>query len=86
VDVPDRAPNPEQLCWASELRDILVRTLKERFDLADGVCIPYVDGLSIKETAQLLNLSQEAVKARLWRVRSHTFANVLPNPSTSGVP
>src|ERR1700747_2736795 len=21
VDVPDRAPNPEQLCWASELRD-----------------------------------------------------------------
>jgi predicted transcriptional regulator len=30
-----------------------------------------VEGLSIKETAQLLNLSQEAVKARLWRVRSH---------------
>src|ERR1700724_1759447 len=22
VDVPDRSPNPEQLCWASELRDI----------------------------------------------------------------
>src|SRR6202161_1899500 len=29
VNIPDRAPNPEQLCWASELRDILVRTLKE---------------------------------------------------------
>jgi RNA polymerase sigma-70 factor, ECF subfamily len=23
VDVPDRTPNPEQLCWASELPDIL---------------------------------------------------------------
>jgi predicted transcriptional regulator len=30
-----------------------------------------VEGLSIKETAQVLNLSQEAVKARLWRVRAH---------------
>jgi RNA polymerase sigma-70 factor, ECF subfamily len=29
VDIPNRSPNPEQLCWASELRDILVRTVKE---------------------------------------------------------
>jgi RNA polymerase sigma-70 factor (ECF subfamily) len=29
LDVPDRAPDPEQLCWASELRDILVRTVEE---------------------------------------------------------
>src|SRR3954454_12278870 len=27
--VPDRAPDPEQLCWTSELRDILVRTVGE---------------------------------------------------------
>src|SRR6201998_732334 len=25
VDVPDRTPGPEQLCWASELRGILAR-------------------------------------------------------------
>jgi RNA polymerase sigma-70 factor (ECF subfamily) len=72
VDVPDRAPNPEQLCWASELRDILVRTLKESRPILRTVFVLRdVEGLSIKETAQLLNLSQEAVKARLWRVRSH---------------
>src|ERR1700691_5048492 len=29
VDVPDRSPTPEQLCWASELRDIFVRTVEE---------------------------------------------------------
>jgi len=29
ADMPDRAPNPEQLCWASELRDILCRIVKE---------------------------------------------------------
>ena len=71
VDVPDRAPNPEQLCWASELRDILLRTLKESRPILRRVFVLRdVEGLSIKETAQLLNLSQEAVKARLWRVRS----------------
>src|ERR1700722_19775411 len=71
VDVPDRAPNPEQLCWASELRDVLLRTLKESRPILRRVFVLRdVEGLSIKETAQLLNLSQEAVKARLWRVRS----------------
>ena len=30
-----------------------------------------VEGLSIEQTAQVLNLSQAAVKARLWRVRLH---------------
>ena len=29
LDVPDRAPNPEQPCCASELRAILVKALKE---------------------------------------------------------
>jgi hypothetical protein len=30
---------------------------------------PDVEGLSIEQTARVLNLSQAAVKARLWRVR-----------------
>jgi RNA polymerase sigma-70 factor, ECF subfamily len=70
VDVPDRAPNPEQLCWASELRDILVRTVEElRPILRTVFVLRDVEGLSIEQTAQVLNLSQSAVKARLWRVR-----------------
>jgi RNA polymerase sigma-70 factor (ECF subfamily) len=72
VDVPDRAPNPEQLCWASELRDVLARTVEElRPILRTVFVLRDVEGLSIEQTAQVLNLSQAAVKARLWRVRLH---------------
>jgi RNA polymerase sigma-70 factor, ECF subfamily len=72
LDVPDRAPNPEQLCWAAELRDILVRTVEElRPILRTVFVLRDVEGLSIEQTAQALNLSQAAVKARLWRVRLH---------------
>jgi RNA polymerase sigma-70 factor (ECF subfamily) len=72
VDVPDRAPNPEQLCWASELRDILVRTVEELRPILRTVFVLCdVEGLSIAQTAQVLNLSQAAVKARQWRVRLH---------------
>jgi len=71
-DVPDRAPNPEQLCWASELREILVRTVEElRPILRTVFVLRDVEGLSIAQTAQVLDLSQAAVKARLWRVRLH---------------
>ena len=72
LNVPDRAPNPEQLCWASELREILVRTVEElRPILRTVFVLRDVEGLSIEQTAQVLNLSQAAVKARLWRVRIH---------------
>ncbi len=72
LDVPDRAPSPEQLCWASELRVILVRTVEELRPLLRTVfLLRDVEGLSIEQTAQVLNLSQAAVKARLWRVRLH---------------
>ena len=72
VDVPDHSPGPEQLCWASELRDILVRTVKElRPILRTVFLLRDVKGLSIEQTAQVLNLSPAAVKARLWRVRLH---------------
>ena len=72
VDVPDRTPGPEQLCWASELRDILVRNVEELRPILRVVFVLRdVEGLSIEQTAQVLSLSQEAVKARLWRVRLH---------------
>jgi RNA polymerase sigma-70 factor (ECF subfamily) len=70
LDVPDRTPNPEQLCWASELRETLVRIVEElRPILRTVFVLRDVEGLSIEQTAQVLNLSQAAVKARLWRVR-----------------
>jgi len=69
-DVTDWAPNPEQLCWASELRHILFRALEEVGPISRTVFILRdIEGLTIDQTATVLNMSQTAVKARLWRVR-----------------
>lgn len=69
-EVTDWAPNPEQLCWASELRDILRNALEELRPISRMVFILRdIEGLTIDQTAVALNLSQTAVKARLWRVR-----------------
>jgi RNA polymerase sigma-70 factor (ECF subfamily) len=69
-EVTDWAPNPEQLCWASELRNILFRALDELRPMSRMVFILRdVEGLTIDQTAVVLNMSQTAVKARLWRAR-----------------
>jgi RNA polymerase sigma-70 factor, ECF subfamily len=69
-EVTDWAPNPEQLCWASELRDILFEALDELRPISRMVFILRdVEGLTIEQTGVVLNMSQTAVKARLWRAR-----------------
>jgi RNA polymerase sigma-70 factor (ECF subfamily) len=69
-DVVDWAPNPEQLYWASELRDLLTKTLEELPRTSQTVfALRDIEGLSIDQTALVLGLSQSAVKARLWRAR-----------------
>jgi RNA polymerase sigma-70 factor (ECF subfamily) len=69
-DVVDWDPNPEELYRGSELRDILRRTLQE---LQPGLRVVFVlrdiEGLSTSETAEVLELTPVAVKARLWRAR-----------------
>ena len=70
IEVTDWAPNPEQVYWASELRDILINCLKEVSPILRIVFVLRdVEGLTIDQTAKVLNLSQAAVKARLWRAR-----------------
>jgi RNA polymerase sigma-70 factor (ECF subfamily) len=70
MEVTDWAPNPEQLYRASELRDILIKALRELRPILRAVLVLRdVEGLSIAETAEVLNLSPAAVKARLWRGR-----------------
>ncbi len=70
VEVTDWAPNAEQLYWASELREILINRLKEVSPILRIVFVLRdVEGLTIDQTAKVLNLSQTAVKARLWRAR-----------------
>jgi RNA polymerase sigma-70 factor, ECF subfamily len=70
MEVADWAPNPEQLYGTSELRDILIRVLRELSPILRTVFVLRdIEGLSIDQTAQVLNVSHTAVKARLWRAR-----------------
>jgi RNA polymerase sigma-70 factor, ECF subfamily len=69
-EVADWAPNPEQLYQASELRDILIKTLEELQPILRTVFVLRdIEGLSVDQTADVLALSPAAVKARLWRAR-----------------
>jgi len=70
LEVTDWAPNPEQLYSASELRDILIKTMEQlRPILRTVFVLRDIEGLSIHQTAVVLNQSNAAVKARLWRAR-----------------
>ena len=70
IEAADWAPNPEQLYWASELREILANTLSELRPVLRAVFVLRdIEGLSTDQTAEVLNLSHTAVKARLWRAR-----------------
>ena len=70
MEVIDWAPNPEQLYRATELRNILIKTLKELSPILRTVFVLRdIERLSIDQTAEVLNISHVAVKARLWRVR-----------------
>jgi RNA polymerase sigma-70 factor, ECF subfamily len=70
IEVTDWAPNPEQLYWASELRDILIKCLEELSPILRTVFVLRdIEGLTIDQTVEVLNVSETAVKARLWRAR-----------------
>lgn len=70
IDVADWAPNPEELYQATELREILRSSLE---DLSPGLRMVFVlrdiEGFSVQETAEMLELSVTAVKSRSLRAR-----------------
>jgi RNA polymerase sigma-70 factor (ECF subfamily) len=69
-EVVDWAPNPEELYRVSELRDILIKALENlRPALRTVFVLRDIEGLSIHQTAEVLELSPAAVKARLLRAR-----------------
>jgi len=70
LEVTDWSPDPEQLYRASELRDILIKALRELRPILRAVFVLRdIEGLSTAQTAEVLNLSHTAVKARLGRGR-----------------
>jgi RNA polymerase sigma-70 factor, ECF subfamily len=57
-EVADGALNPEELCRTSELRDILIKAIEElRPILRTVFVLRDVEGLSIDQTAEVLDLS-----------------------------
>ena len=69
-EIVDWSPNPEQLYSQSELKEILAKALRGLSPMYRAVfLLRDVEGLSINETAEVLNLSVLAVKARLMRAR-----------------
>ena len=69
-EVADWRPNPEQQLAQAELETILndaARSLPPTFRTV--FFLRDVEGLSTQETAELLNLTVSAVKARLFRAR-----------------
>ena len=70
LEIADWVPNPEECYRASELREILIRTLQE---LHQGLRVVFVlrdiEGLSLQQTAEVLELTLSAVKTRSRRAR-----------------
>jgi len=70
LEIPDGAANPEDRLLASEIREILVKTLQM---VRPGMRMVFVlhdmEGFSLDQTAEALDLSQSAVKARSRRAR-----------------
>jgi RNA polymerase sigma-70 factor, ECF subfamily len=70
MEVTDWAPNAEELYSVSELRNILLKTIEELRPILRAVFVLQdLEGLSTEQTAEVLSLSQSAVKSRLWRAR-----------------
>src|SRR5215470_3466188 len=70
LEFVDWSPNPEQLYRTSELRNILRSQLHELpTSLRVAFVLRDIEGLSSEEAAQVLEITIDAVKARLWRAR-----------------
>ena len=69
-EVRDSAPNPEELCILHQHQQ---RTLRAIHHLSPHLRVPFlmqiVRGWSIREISRALNISEAAVKSRLYRAR-----------------
>lgn len=69
-DIADWAPNPEQFYGTLELRKILRRQLQKlQPNLRVTFILRDIEGFSTEDTAEILDVTVDAVKARVWRAR-----------------
>jgi RNA polymerase sigma-70 factor (ECF subfamily) len=73
----DESPNPEQLYAGTELRDRVSKKLGEISPLLrTAFWLREIEGLSAEEAAQVLGVSRNTLKARLWRARQELAARL----------
>jgi RNA polymerase sigma-70 factor (ECF subfamily) len=67
----DARPNPEDVCSSSESQGLLMKFIAQLSpSLRRAIQLRYIDGLSMREAAQLLDVPTATMKARLWRARA----------------
>lgn len=75
----DDSPNPEQLYAGTEIREMINEDLDELSpSLRTAFLLREVQGYSTGEVAKKLGVSENTVKARLWRAR-RLLADLLPH-------
>jgi RNA polymerase sigma-70 factor (ECF subfamily) len=73
----DEGPNPEQLYAGTELGDHVNKELSEISPLLrTAFWLREIEGLSAQEAAQVLGVSRNTLKARLWRARQELAARL----------
>src|ERR1700687_2273977 len=73
----DESPNPEQIYAGTELGDRVSKKLAEISPLLrTAFWLREIEGLSAEEAAQVLGVSRNTLKARLWRARQELAARL----------
>jgi RNA polymerase sigma-70 factor, ECF subfamily len=73
----DEGPNPEQIYAGTELGDRVSSKLAEISPLLrTAFWLREIEGLSAEEAAQVLGVSRNTLKARLWRARQELAARL----------
>ena len=77
IHLADESPNPEQLYAGTELGDRVSKKLAEISPLLrTAFWLREIEGLSAEEAAQVLGVSRNTLKARLWRARQELAARL----------
>jgi RNA polymerase sigma-70 factor (ECF subfamily) len=73
----DEGPNPEEIYAGTELRNRVSSKLAEISPLLrTAFWLREIEGLSAEEAAQVLGVSRNTLKARLWRARQELAARL----------
>jgi RNA polymerase sigma-70 factor, ECF subfamily len=77
-EVRDPSPNPEELCALHQCQLQTVRAIRRlRPHLRESIRMRITHGLSITEISRALNISEAAVKSRIYRARQQLSTSMV---------